>query len=276
MTVVGRTLADIRARLDDLSVAVGPYRVVSGKTGDGPVPVDGLQFPDRGTAAEAATVGAAYRRALRRYDPRVAVHDLIVTHARPGDDAPDRDRSLPEYCHTVAGALLEALSDGHGPVERRVMDTYLVAAERTGDRERLCLTMLESTAAALDAQLSPTDQATVVRAATRRLPSPTVATSTLEAALTALCRTGILREFTVEPSAETAGRRARRVSLVGYRPSLGDGRCPTLPVVVELCRYTGATPHLGELTRAEGGWELVVASAGDVPGEGLSVMSAGD
>lgn len=273
--MVGRTLADIRGRLDDLAVAVGPYRVVSGKTGDGSVPVDGLQFPDRETAAEAATVAAAYRRALRRYDPHVAVHDLIVTHARPGDDAtPDHRPSLPEYCHTVAGALLEALSDRHGPVERRVMDAYLDAAERTGNRERLCLTMLESTATALDAHLSAAEQATVVQAATQRLPSPPPATGTLEAALTALQRTGLLRAFTVEPTAETAGRQARRVTVSGYRPSLADGRCPTLPVVVELCRYSGAAPRLSGLSRTTDGWAFVVAPAGDIPGDGFSVMRA--
>jgi len=273
--MVGRTLADIRARLDDLAVAVGPYRVVSGKTGDGAVPVDGLQFPDRETAAEAATVATAYRRALRRYDPHVAVHDLIVTHMRPGDDpTPYHRPSLPEYCHTVAGALFEALSGRHGPVERRVMDAYLDAAERTGNRERLCLTMLESTAVALEAHLPAAEQATVVQAATQRLPTSSSETGTLEAALAALQRTGILREFIVETTAETAGRQARRVTLSGYRPSLADGRCPTLPVVVELCRYTGAAPQLSELTRTPDSWELVVAPTGDVPADGLSVMRA--
>ncbi|MEF8827986.1 MAG: hypothetical protein V5A49_03060, partial [Haloarcula sp.] len=72
--MVGRTLADIRDRLSKLSVAVGPYRVVSARTGTPPFPVSGMQFPDRETAAEAASVATAYRSALRRYDPRVTVH----------------------------------------------------------------------------------------------------------------------------------------------------------------------------------------------------------
>jgi len=132
--MVGRTLSDIRARLNELSVAVGPYRVVSAKTGDGPFPVTGLQFPERATAAEAATVASAYRRALRRYDPRVTVHDLVVTEATAlGATSPAPPRTVPEYCHTVAGALFETLSDRHGPVERTVMDAYLEAAEGTSE-----------------------------------------------------------------------------------------------------------------------------------------------
>jgi len=274
--MVGRTLSDIRTRLEDLAVAVGPYRVVSAKTGDGPFPVTGLQFPDRATAAEAATVASAYRRALRRYDPQVTVHDLVVTEAATLSPAsPDPPRTVPEYCHSVAGALFETLSDRHGPVERTVMDAYLDAAERTSDRERLCLTMLERSAEALDARLSPGEQASVLVATAGRLPILESPDEPLADALQSLRSTGLLAEYALESTPSGPGRRPQRVTLAGYRPSLSAERCPLLPVVVELLRRTAVTPHITDLSRTESGWSFVVATAGDAPAAGLSVAGPG-
>lgn len=272
--MVGQTLADISARLDELAVAVGPYRVVSARSGDGPFPVTGRQFPDRETAAEAATVAAAYRRALRRYDPHVTVQNLIVTETRPGGPPrADPPQSLPEYCHTVAGALFESLADRHGPVERTVMDTYLGAAETTENRERLCLELVESTATALDEQLTTDEQATVIRAASRRLPHRETATEPLAETLASLQSTGVVESATVEPVPDGPGRRSQRVSLDGYQPSLSGDRCPVLPVVVELLRRTTVLPHVTDVTRTQTGWELVVSMAGDSPAGGLAVVS---
>lgn len=271
--MVGGTLSDIRARLTDLSVAVGPYRVVSSKTGDSPVPVSGLQFPDRERGAEAATLAAAYRRALRRYDPHVAVHGLVVTETGLGETpSADDTESLPEYCHTVAGVLFETLSDRHGRVERRVMDTYLDAAEGTTDRERLCLRMLESTATALAAHLTPSEQATVIRGAVDRLPPRASPSRPLVETLETLQARDVLRSYTVEPTAEGTGRRSLRVTLDGYRPSLSDGRCPILPVAVELFRHAGVAPSIGRVRRTDTGWAFVVTVSGDSPPRGLSVV----
>jgi len=274
--MVGRTLADIRARLDDLSVAVGPYRVVSAKTGDGPFPVTGLQFPYRATAAEAATVASAYRRALRRYDPQVTVHDLVVTESATLDPAsPDPPQTVPEYCHTVAGALFETLSDRHGPVERTVMDAYLDAAERTTDRERLCLTMLERSAEALDDRLTSDEQADVLVATAGRLPSRDTDGAPLGDALESLRTTGLLADYVLESAPSGPGRRARRVTLEGYRPWLSADRCPVLPIVVEVLRRTGVTPPVTDLERTATGWAFVVATAGDRPASCLSVARPG-
>jgi len=274
--MVGRTLSDIRDRLDELAVAVGPYRVVSARTGDGPFPVTGLQFPDRATAAEAATVASAYRRALRRYDPGVTVHDLIVTDAGVGTEpSPGPPETLPEYCHTVAGALFETLSDRHDPVERTVMDAYLDAAERTTNRERLCLTMLERSADALDARLSASEQASVLLATASRLPSRAAGDEPLRETLASLQSTGLLRDYDVEPVPADTARRSQRVSLDGYRPSLSAERCPVLPVVVELLRRTAVAPRITDVTRTPTGWAFVVATAADAPADGLSVAGTG-
>ncbi|MFC6755471.1 MULTISPECIES: DUF7551 domain-containing protein [Haloarcula] len=273
--MVGRTLSDIRARLEDLSVAVGPFRVVSAKTGDGPFPVTGLQFPDRAMAAEAATVASAYRRALRRYDPRVTVHDLVVTEATTlGATSPAPPRTVPEYCHAVVGALFETLSDRHGPVERTVMDAYLEAVERTSDRERLCLTMLERAAEALDAQLSTTEQASVLLATADRLPTRDGDEDPLADALQTLRTTGLLADYVLKSTPGGPGRRVLRVRLDGYRPSLSTDRCPVLPVVVELLRRTAVAPHITDATRTASGWAFRVTTTGDAPAAALSVAES--
>ncbi|EMA44895.1 DUF7552 domain-containing protein [Halococcus saccharolyticus] len=76
--MTGSTLHTIRATLDALATDGGRYCVVCARTGEHPVPVAGLRFDDRATAARAARVARRYRARLRRYDPRVAIHDLIV------------------------------------------------------------------------------------------------------------------------------------------------------------------------------------------------------
>jgi hypothetical protein len=72
------TLRDIRTHLDALAVDVGRYVVVCARTGEHPVPIAGLRFTDRETATRAARIAQHYRSRLRRYDPRVPYHDLIV------------------------------------------------------------------------------------------------------------------------------------------------------------------------------------------------------
>lgn len=273
--MVGNTLADIRERLDDLAVAVGPYRIVSSRTGSAPFPVAGLQFPDRGTAAEAASVATAYRAALRRYDPNVTVHDLIVCEAPCGTEPDARDQTLPEYCHTIAGSLFEVLSSRHRAVERTVMDDYLAAAEETENRERLCLSMLESMASALDGRLDTDEQADLLLAAAAQLPDRTPGTDPLTGALAALEAAGLIDDATVEPAADDPGCHSRYVTLRNYRPSLSATRCPVVPLVVELLRRTSIAPHVVGAERTDDGWRLLVSTTGDRPAAGLAVVTPG-
>lgn len=274
--MVGRTLSDIRTRLDDLSVAVGPFRIVCGRTGDAPFPVTGRQFPDRETAAEAASVASAYRAALRRYDPEVAVHDLIVAQAAvDGETDAEASPSLPEYCHSVSGALFEVLSDRHGPVERAVMDRYLAAAETTEDRETLCLEMLRSTASALDAQLAAAERSTVLLAAADRLPSRSVGPRPFVDALDSLRFAGLVGSFDVESAPSGPGRRPRRISLTGYRPAASTEQFPALPIVVELLRRTGVPPRISWATRTASGWELLLSTTADGPADSHTVIVPG-
>ncbi|MDS0221536.1 hypothetical protein NDI54_09265 [Haloarcula sp. S1AR25-5A] len=272
--MVGRTLADIRDRLSDLSVAVGPYRVVSARTGTPPFPVSGMQFPDRETAAEAASVATAYRSALRRYDPRVTVHGLIVCEAPWGTDAVrTAPPSLPEYCHTVAGALFEVLSGRHRSVEQAVIDSYLNAAEETENRERLCLAMLESMAEAVADRLDPAVQADTLREAAGQLPRKQSGPAPVRDAVSDIEAAGLVDTATIEPAAGGPGRCPKYITLRNYRPTLSDLRCPVLPIAVELLRRTSITPQMAKAERTADGWRLLVSLAGDRPAEGLSVVT---
>ncbi|WP_160134030.1 DUF7552 domain-containing protein [Halococcus salsus] len=88
------TLREIRARLVSLASEDGRYVVVCGRTDARPVPVSGLRFADRGTAASAVRVAEAYRARLRRYDPRLPVHEFVV-HETAATDPRGQHRRVP-------------------------------------------------------------------------------------------------------------------------------------------------------------------------------------
>lgn len=73
------TLRDLRVRLHALATDEGSFAVVCARSGERPVPIDDLSFSDRRAAREGACLATQYRSRLRRYDPRVARHDLVVT-----------------------------------------------------------------------------------------------------------------------------------------------------------------------------------------------------
>lgn len=166
---MGDDLRTMRSRLEALAVADGRFYVACARTGERPFPVGGLRFADRDTAAAAADLARSYRDTLEQYDPRAPQYDLVV-HERttpvPAADAP----SLPDACHDVTGAVFEALSAlGHQDAQRTVLDTYFAAAEATTDLDDLCVVLLRCTAATLDDELAPGEQAAVLRSAARRV-----------------------------------------------------------------------------------------------------------
>ncbi|GAB3689058.1 hypothetical protein GCM10028857_23970 [Salinarchaeum chitinilyticum] len=72
------TLAELRERIRELSTVDGEFVVACARTGESPVPIDGYRFPDRETAAQAATVTIEYRERLRRLDPRTPRYDPVA------------------------------------------------------------------------------------------------------------------------------------------------------------------------------------------------------
>ncbi|WP_251342994.1 DUF7552 domain-containing protein [Haloplanus halophilus] len=97
-------LRETRCRIEALAEG-GRYRVASARTGEEPVPVVGLRYPDRETAARAARLTRAYRAALRRWDPALAWVEPVVHECRPTDEG---ERS-------TAGTRREAASTGGEP-----------------------------------------------------------------------------------------------------------------------------------------------------------------
>ncbi|ACV11749.1 conserved hypothetical protein [Halorhabdus utahensis DSM 12940] len=165
-----------------------------------------------------------------------------------------------EFCHRVAGAVFEALSDcGHDAVESAVMDAYFELAERVGDLDDLCVCLLESMAGEIDRGLSADEQATVIDTAVSRLPGPASTDHPVEATLASLESRELLKEFTWSPATEGHDPRAVDVvvGLSGYALSPRDGRLPVLPVVVELVRHE-PSKRVASLRVAdlEDGWRI--------------------
>ncbi|MFC6824634.1 DUF7551 domain-containing protein [Halopelagius fulvigenes] len=249
--MVGRSLREIRDRIDELAAADGRYGIVCGRTGERIVPVADARFEDRAAAASAARLAEEYRAALRRYDPRVMVHDPIVCEAS-APSASEADRTTPpeptaggvvpselvEFCHDVAAAVFEALSvHGYRTVEDAVMDSYFDAAETVADRHELCVALLRCMARDIDDHLSPTEQARVLETAAATLSAVDSSDRPVEAALARLRAKSVVDVYEVETvEAGDSGGAVRRITLDGYR--LRDDRrtVPTLPLVIELLR----------------------------------------
>jgi len=296
--MVGPTLIDIREHIEDLSTEDGQYYVVCGRTGDRPVPAVGNRFPDRITARAAGRATEQYRSALRRYDPQVPYYDLIVCEETPRDatvaqpqkpttetpkhslsepiitdnSTPER-RDLVEFCHRVAGAVFETLSEsGHDAVESAVMDAYFRLAETVDDPDELCLCLLESMASELDGRLDACDQAEVLEDAASRLESPIDDTAPLDATLAALEQRGVIESYTRSPWSVDldGGAGSAVVQISGYALSARDGRLPVLPLTLELCRYHAERlPQSIEVTTIDRGWQLTFVLADTETQNGL-------
>ncbi len=296
--MIGPTLIDIRKHIEDLATEDGRYYVVCGRTGDRPVPVAGNRFPDRATARAAALATEQYRSALRRYAPRVPYADLIVceeasenvTAARPRESTtetpqhrlsepvitesatPER-RDLVEFCHRVAGAVFETLSEaGYDAIETAVMDAYFELAETICDPDELCLCLLESVASELEERLSPDDQAEVLIDAAARLDPRDDDSDPLETTLSALGRRGVIESYTLSPGSVDldGGAGSVVVQITGYALSARDRRLPVLPLTLELCRhYSDRLPRSIQVTAVDRGWQLRFVRGDTVGQNGL-------
>ncbi|MFC7154503.1 hypothetical protein ACFQPA_03415 [Halomarina halobia] len=131
---MGSTLREIRCRIEDLSTLTGDFVVQCARTGERPAPVFRRRFPDRQTATEAARLGEEYRAELRRYDPRVPHHDLVVSEAM----APAGRRSPPDAPHRRRPPrIAPARRDGHrGATDRGRLDAHARRGSVSTDRPR--------------------------------------------------------------------------------------------------------------------------------------------
>ncbi|WP_436926919.1 DUF7551 domain-containing protein [Halosimplex amylolyticum] len=298
--MIGTTLTDIRERIEALASEDGTYYVVCGRTGERPVPAAGLWFDTRTVARAAVHATEQYRSALRRYDPRTPRYDLIVCEAGDSPARPDGSRVLAtdadapttpepfgdgeerkparrrriEFCHRVAAATFETLSDGACEgVETAIMDTYFERAETVEDPDDLCLCLLESMATEIDDRLSPVRQAEVLSATAAQLGPGDRADEPVTAALRALHRRGLVGEFTCAPAGidRATGARSVRTTLSEYALSPQDDRLPVLPVAVELYRHRPAmAPAALRVAAADEGWRVTVELGTDGEPDGLA------
>ncbi|QLC33741.1 hypothetical protein EFA46_005865 [Halarchaeum sp. CBA1220] len=241
--MVGQTLDEIRQRLDGHAARDGRYYLACARTGERPVPSGDRRFPDRESASRAADLVDAYRDELRQYDPRLPHYDVIVRELPA--PAAERDAVAPatpsrsEFCHEVAAAVFETLSGGgFRDAERAVMDAYLDAAETVTDPDDLCLLLLRSMGAVLDATLDDHEQEVVLNRAAGRLTPTGGHDDALVSSLTSVADAGLIEDYRVEDDADDAG--AYTVELDGY--ALGQREhVLTLPVAVELLRRRPGT-----------------------------------
>lgn len=292
--MIGPTLIDIREHIEGLATEDGQYYVVCGRTGDRPVPAAGSRFADRTTARVAARATEQYRSALRRYDPQVPYYDLIVCEemparprestdewsrpGRPGSEASETPprRPLVEFCHRVAGAVFETLSEAdHDAVEDAVMETYFAVAETVDDPDELCLCLLENVASEIDERLTPTEQAELLTDAADRLGPPDGETGPLAATLSALDHQGVIDGYTHSPWVVDldSGSQSAVVRVSDYALSASNGRLPVLPITIELVRHRSELlPQSVRAVAVDDGWQLLFDPDG--PGEPGGVVNA--
>ena len=300
--MIGTTLTDIRDHIESLASDDGEYYLVCVRYGDRPVPASDLRFDTRATASAAAQATTQYRQALRRYDPKVPYYDIVAcqavdvqtrcarieAHCGSQSTHPEAltepvvnrslsvSRDLVEFCHRVATAVFETLSEhGYDAVESAVMDAYFEHAETVGDPDELCLCLLESMASELDERLSVADQAEVLADAAARLESPTDDNDPLDATLAALDRRGVIENYTRSPCSVDfdGGSGSVVVKISGYALEAHDGRLPVLPLTLELCRHHTERPAQSiQVTAVDGGWQLTLGLADMADQNGL--MSA--
>mgnify|MGYP006278448483 CR=1 FL=1 len=77
-------LTELRRYVESLSTETGEYVLCCARTGESPVPADGLRFDSRERARAAAAATRLYRATLRRYDPAVPYRDPVVDQ-RPAE-----------------------------------------------------------------------------------------------------------------------------------------------------------------------------------------------
>jgi hypothetical protein len=299
--VIGTTLTELHEHIESLASADGKYYLVCARYGDRPVPTSDLRFDTRATARAAAQATTQYRQALRRYDPQVPYYDIVVCQAvdvRAQDERIERRCSSPptystslsepvvnrspkvardvvEFCHRVAAAVFETLSeDGYDAVESAIMDAYFAHAEELSDPDGLCIRLLECMAVELADNLGPAEQVTFLSAAADRLECAAGAVAgsapgssgegSIDESLSVLEEIGLFCRGGRVTDTEAMGGRSGElvIEVSGYRLRLHDGRLPLLPIALTIHRCDGAWVPT-RMTVSDDGWQVAFRPVGD-------------
>jgi hypothetical protein len=301
--MIGTTLEDIRDHIETLASERGEYYLVCSRYGDRPVPAAALRFEDRSAARAAARATEQYRAALRQYDPQLPYYDVIAcedTDAQMNEIRPTtalnegerqfsnkkwtlsepvvtgetvEPRRLIEFCHQVAAAVFETLSEGgYDTVETAVMDTYFELAETVEDPDDLCLCLLESMAAMLETHLESAEQAALLSGAADRLDPLPECNEPIEATFRRLQRHGLVESYTLSPwSASPTGARSIVVHLPEYVLSPRSGRLAVFPIIVDFVRHgLQQLPSAVRAATTGDGWRLTFVLAAGTEPDGLA------
>ncbi|VTT85129.1 unknown [Halorubrum sp. DM2] len=277
--MIGTTLAEIRDHIESLASDDGEYYLICARYGDRPVPASDLRFDTRATARAAAQATTQYRQALRRYDPQVPYYDIVACQAvdiqtrcarieRRRCDSQSTypaalaepvvkrslsvARELVEFCHRVAAAVFETLSErGYDAVESAIMDAYFAHAEELSDPNGLCIRLLESMAVELADHLNSSEQVAFLSAAAERLeheprdatgsPMRSSGEQSVDESLSVLQNTGLYSRGSQVTDSEADGCAAELiVDVSGYALQPSDGRLPLLPIALTVHRCDDA------------------------------------
>jgi hypothetical protein len=179
----------------------------------------------------------------------------------PGPNrAPGRD--LVGFCHDAAAAVFEALSaSDRDAVESAVMDAYFALAEERSDPDDLCLRLLEAMASELRRGLDPAAQAAVLADAASRLPAAPDA-NPVAGAFERLAGAGVVGSYATDADGPGGSTNPVAVRVSEYALTPRDGRFPTLPIALELCRHGDRSPPRAvRVADATDGWRLGVDTA---------------
>ncbi|MFC7057901.1 DUF7551 domain-containing protein [Halovenus salina] len=195
----------------------------------------------------------------------------------PAPAIPGQQSGRIEFCHQVAGALFETLSnEGYDEIERAVMDAYFESAETISSRDVLCLRLLEQMAAELDSQLSNTTQASVLGQAAAQLPVSSTQETTLTAAFDRMEAIELLDSYSTSPWTvdPVDGERQCQITVAEYALSPLDTAIPTLPITIDLlCRQPDTTFTVSGVTRTNSDtWQFTLTA--DVDGEPAGLTTA--
>lgn len=199
--------------------------------------------------------------------------DFVATDEPPESGETPERRRLIEFCHHVAAAVFETLSEGgYEQVESAVMDAYFELAETVSDPDDLCLCLLESMATTLDAKLEPAEQAVILSRAADRLDALPAAEEPVGATFGRLQRHGLVGSYDLlSSSIDSARKRSVVIHMPRYALSPRSGRLPVFPIIIDLVRHgLEGVPSAVWAVPVEDGWRLTFVFTNGTESDGTA------
>lgn len=101
------SLVEIRRQIERCATSDGRYRIACARTGESPVPVSGLRFPNRAVARRAARDAQRYRVRLRSLEPQTPWHYFVIHEDVTVSDLPSEIDAV-----RLVSSAFQSLADG--------------------------------------------------------------------------------------------------------------------------------------------------------------------